>query len=159
MHLLSLLGCLGSVLDTGGIDTGYDTDDQPAFSVAWGEAALELSVTDSDNVILFGLVETDSGCGDDCWTGEDCTYGLQDTATAYLYCHPVEDAALSLAYGGEREALEEGAETVFDGPSREDGTLHADVVTYYAETEAGRCFVWGADADYYSDLSCQVPAE
>lgn len=143
-------GCVDVSKDSGGT-TVAPAD--PVFSVTWGGGSVDLSITDGEGSYYFGMAETGSSCAgapEYCWTGEDCIYGY-DT---YLYCHPASATGVSLAYGGDFDALTEGSETVFPGQTNDEGLEFNGSVTYYIEYSDGSCSSWGHDTSYYSSLGC-----
>ena len=149
---LALIGCV----DLTGKDSGMDTGGSAAleFDVSWGSSSLDLTIMNGDpnGNYYFGIAETSDGCGDQCWTGEDCYlgYDLESENNTLTYCHPSSSTGVSLSYGGSTSSLVEGSETVFTANFE-------DQVTFYVENySSGSCWVWGAQPSYYADLGCTI---
>lgn len=141
---LMFVGCVDTGKDSGGTTVGPA---DATFAVTWGASSVDLAITDGEGSYFFGMAETGSTCSanpDDCWTGEDCIFGFGD----YLYCHPASATGVSLAYGGDFAAVNEGSDTVFPDNSF-DGS-----VTYYIEYSDGTCGVFGQDVSYYASQNC-----
>lgn len=152
---LFAFGCEPTKGDTGawgGDDTSGGTSEL-SFAVTWGSSSVELSISDDEGrAFWFGMAETNAGCGDECWTGEDCLYGYTspNTGTTYgPYCHDAGTEGISLTYGGDPTNLQEGT-TVFP-----DSSYKGNVAYYFEDQDSGDCWVGGLNgASYYSGQGC-----
>jgi len=152
-----ILGCTKSDPNKAGAQngSGADTGDtRPPASIAWTETDIIIT-TEQDEPrtgnLFFGFAETD-GCGEDCWTGEDCFLGAvlnDDEKTRVQYCHPLPPSGTRLQYGGERRALAVGRETAF-----KDATAASRVTLVVEDVAKATCWTWGANPTYYESLRC-----
>ena len=136
-------------------DTGVeDTDPEPELSVFWGSSSLELVIGNAnpEATYNFGVVENAGVClGSEwgCWTGEDCFRGYDLTdGSNLLYCHPVRDTSLQLAYGAATYAVDEGSNTVFYSDEWSGFTTY--LLDNAASSANNTCYTWGADTSYYN---------
>lgn len=145
----------GSGDDTGGSGDGTGSDggggDDPSPYVDWGSSSLTAGSGVAESGWHFGIIESDSACGSDCWTGEDCVYGyyLSSSDTTLIYCHPLGSAGKeTFQYGGSAMDLDEANDTVFPDSS------FAGDCTYYFESPSGDCWIGGKAPEYYGGIGC-----
>ena len=168
LPVLAMFACVDGEKDTGEDTAGAadttdttdttDTEDTevPAPtanpSVTWGDSSVSLTLTVENGLdgasYVWGIAETSSDCGDNCWTGEDCFEGFElESGDVLNYCHPISATGGELFYGGEAASLGEGSETVFQNADLSEATTH---IIDDRGSDEGPCWVWGQDVSYYS---------
>jgi hypothetical protein len=128
------------------------SDGGPALRVEWSDGAVSLDVGGLGTAVWWGLAETHPGCGDNCWTGEDCVFGGDDGEGGFHgTCHSVRARGLTLPFGETPDSLAPSVGTVFWSPRYERAVTH-----YVEDALSGRCWVFGHDPSYFDGEPCDV---
>ena len=153
---LAMFACIDEGKETGGEETGTEevADPTASISVDWGADSVTLTLAVENGLegasYFWGIAETSGSCLDSewgCWTGEDCFRGFDTESGNLTYCHPVDATGGNLSYGATPDGVAEGMDTVFGSADFSSVTTH--IVDDQGSAE-GPCWVWGADATYYS---------
>jgi hypothetical protein len=136
----------GEAYDAAGLgrddDCDGEIDEPPTIDLVADDVRVWVTLTDvKDDDWWFGMAET--GCGGDCWYGEDCIDDpADDRDYDYEICHPLIGSAVALAHGT-IDTLEAGSTTLFYGDLMDTTTF------YLANADETICWVWGDDPSWY----------